>query len=327
MTLNIAIVYTGETRTIEKTMQYFKKNVLEANPSIHVFAVLQNREEIDGWIRENIGEHLKSLEWFEKTDATWKAIQKRLLNKMNITPRWKDYLENSGSMIEYYQLYLAYTNMVQYEYDTNTKYDFVLRVRPDIVINKPLDFSVFAQKSSYYVNLMDTIRVYLREHIDDTQITQKQLYILMNNLLDHGRHKHSLHMHSNTIMEKHYNENKTVDDLIKNFTYDALKNYIHQGNYVISLRKNVVYLAGRENFANIATLGMTYGLQKMEENQIWFDAESQFEVACIRGGYAVFNTTTDLEDKSLYEYNRDNYFKEDGDLKSDSSFLFFICRQ
>jgi hypothetical protein len=328
MTLSIAIIYTGELRTIEKTIHYFKKNILEANPSIHVhvFAILQNISETEDWIRGHMGEHLKSLEWFDKSDTTWKTIQKRLLSNMNIYQEWKDYLENSGSMIEYYQLYLAYSNMVKYEYNHNTRYDFVLRIRPDIVINKPLDFSVFRKDSSYYVNLLDTIRVYLGENIDDTEITKKQLYIFMNTLLDNGRHKHMTYMHSNSFMEKHFDENKELDDLIQHFTYESLKKYIHRGNYAISLRKNVVYLAGRENFGRIATLGTTYGMQRMG-NELWFDSESQFETECIHGGYTVFNTTTALEDKSLYEYSRDNYFKEDGDVKVDSSFLFFICRQ
>jgi hypothetical protein len=115
MTLSIAIIYTGELRTIEKTIHYFKKNILEANPSIQVdvFAILQNKPEMEGWIRGHMGEHLKSLEWFDKADPTWKTIQKQLLSNMNIYQEWKDYLENSGSMIEYYQLYLAYSNMTQ----------------------------------------------------------------------------------------------------------------------------------------------------------------------------------------------------------------------
>lgn len=327
MTLSIAIIYTGELRTIEKTIHYFKKNILEANPliQVHVFAILQNIPKMEDWIRGHFGEHLKSLEWIDKADTTWKTIQKRLLSNIHIHQEWKDYLENSGSMIEYYQLYLAYSNMVKYEYNNNTRYDFVMRIRPDIVINKPLDFSVFRKDSSYYVNLLDTIRVYLGENIDDTEITKKQLYIFMNTLLDNGRHKHMTYMHSNSIMEKYFDENKELDDLIQHFNYESLKKYIHRGNYVISLRKNVVYLAGRENFARIATLGTTYGMQRMG-NELWFDSESQFETACIHGGYTVFNTTTALEDKSLYEYNRDNYFQEDN-VKTDSSFLFFICRQ
>jgi hypothetical protein len=327
MTLSIAIIYTGELRTIEKTMHYFKQNILGSSKhvNIHVFAVLQNQPEMENWIRENMGEHLKSLEWFDRYDTTWRTIQRRLLNNIHIYQEWKDYLENSGSMIEYYQLYLAYSNMVQYEYNSNIRYDFVLRMRPDIVINKPIDFSVFRQNSSYYVNLLDTIRVYLGENIDDTEITKKQLYIFMNTLLDNGRHKHMEYMHSNSIMETHFDENNELDDLVRNFSYEALKKYIHRGNYVISLRKNVVYLAGRENFGRIASLGTTYGMQRMG-NEVWFDAESQFETVCIHGGYSVFNTTTTLEDKSLYEYNCENYFHEDT-LKTDSSFLFFICRQ
>ena len=148
----------------------------------------------------------------------------------------------------------------------------------------------------------------------------------MNSLLDRGRYKHMTHMHSNAPMEKYYHENTEVDGLCANFSYDALAKYIRSGQYVISLRKNVVYIANRQHFARIASLGVMYGMHCMEGSERWFDSESQFETACINGGFAVFNSTTTLEDKSLYEYDSANYFEE-GDVKSDSEFLFFICRK
>ena len=188
MALKVAILYTGEVRTIEKTIDIFKRHVLEgtSDAAIHVFAVLQGNVELEPRIRETMGDHLKSLEWFDRAEPTWKSIQKRLLDSMPVDPRWKSYLENSGSMIEYYQLYLAYSNMCRVELSTNTAYDFVMRIRPDIVINKPIDFSIFSQKQPYctnLANLMDRIR-------DDAPITKHEIYILMNSLLDRGRYKH-----------------------------------------------------------------------------------------------------------------------------------------
>jgi hypothetical protein len=330
--MNIAILYTGETRTIEKTINIFKKHVLEGTSdvsiNIHVFAVLQGSSAIEPIIRETIGEHLKSLEWFDRADTTWKSVQKRLLDTMPVDPRWKSYLENSGSMIEYYQLYLAYSNMCMVELSTNTAYDFVMRIRPDIIINKPIDFSIFLQNAKTYcanVNLMERIRTNM-ELYHNTPITKHEIYLLMNSLLDSGRDKYMTHKHSNAPMETYYNENTDVNDLCTNFSYDALAKYIRSGKYVISFRKNVVYLANRTCFERIAGLGMMYGMHRMQGSERWFDAESQFETACIAGGFAVFNSTTTLEDKSLYEYDSSNYF-EGGDVKSDSAFLFFICRE
>jgi hypothetical protein len=329
--MNIAILYTGETRTIEKTLGIFKKHVLEGthgDATIHVFAVLQGDAGLEPRIRETMGDRLKSMEWFDRADPTWKSIQRRLLNTMPVDDRWKSYLENSGSMIEYYQLYLAYSNMCGVELSTNTTYDFVMRIRPDIIINKPIDFSIFVQKQTYYTNvenLMDSIRAHTGKHID-SPVTKHEIYLLMNSLVDFGRYNHITHMHSNAPMETYYNENADMDDLCTNFSHDALAKYIRSGQYVISLRKNVVYLANRVHFERIAGLGMMYGMHRMPGSERWFDAESQFETACIRGGFAVFNSTTTLEDKSLYEYDSSNYF-EGGDVKAESTFLFFICRE
>jgi hypothetical protein len=179
------------------------------------------------------------------------------------------------------------------------------------------------QKQTYCTNLMDRIR---SGGYDDTPITKHDIYSLMNSLLDPDRHKHMTHMHSNSPMETYYNENTEVNNLCANFSYAALANYIRSGQYVISLRKNVVYLTNRTYFARIASLGVMYGMQRMPGSERWFDSESQFETDCINGGFAVFNSTTTLEDKSLYEYDSANYF-DGGDVKSDSAFLFFICRE
>ena len=323
---NIAILYTGETRTIEKTIEFFKQNILSGSQNIHVFAVLQGDVKIETWFREKMGNHLKSLEWFERNDIVWKSIQKRLIDNIVIEQNWKTYLENSGSMIEYYQLFLAYSSMVKHENNTNIQYDFIMRMRPDVIINKPIDFSIFTQNSVNYKNLMECIQLHYGKQIG-SDITKNDVFILMNSLLDNNRYKYITYTHGNSIMENNYYNNSEINDLCKDFSYDALAKYIQHGKYVISLRKNVVYLANRKHFVNIASLGIMYGMQRMADFEIWFNAESQFETSCLNNGLAIFNSTTSLEDKSLYEYNSANYFEEEELVKQGSTFLFFICRK
>ena len=131
----VAILYTGESRTIETTIQYFKNNVL-LNNNYHVFALVQS-DNIDYHhqiIMNAIGSHIKNLQWFDKNDQTWLQIREDLLQKINIPENWKNYLNNSGSMIEYYQMYLAYQALEKYETENNIKYDFVLRMRTDVIL-------------------------------------------------------------------------------------------------------------------------------------------------------------------------------------------------
>ena len=111
----IAIIYTGEVRTIEKTMKYFKQNVL-LNENVHVFAILQsnNIDYFDNFVKNQVGNNLKSLNWLNKNDNTWINTREELLRTMYTSLAWKDYLRNSGSMIEYYQMYLAFNKIIKF---------------------------------------------------------------------------------------------------------------------------------------------------------------------------------------------------------------------
>ena len=43
-------------------------------------------------------------------------------------------------MIEYYQMYNSYINMKLYERENNINYDFVLRLRTDVVLKDEINF-------------------------------------------------------------------------------------------------------------------------------------------------------------------------------------------
>jgi hypothetical protein len=63
----------------------------------------------------------------------------------------------------------------------------------------------------------------------------------------------------------------------------------------------------------------------MENNFYWFNAESQLFQICRENGVDIFDSTTDLEEKSIYNYNENNYF-ENNVLKKSNDFSFFIRR-
>jgi hypothetical protein len=107
--------------------------------------------------------------------------------------------------------------------------------------------------------------------------------------------------------------------------FKELENYIKNGNYVISLRKNVIYFMKREMMDTIHILGITYGKYKPENNNYWFNAESQFEEICCQNNIDVFNSTTPLEGNSLYNYNHNDYFDENNQLL-ENPYSFFIKR-
>ena len=318
--VKVAIIYTGETRTIETTLDYFKKNVLLTN-NYHVFSVVQsdNVHHHNHIIRDVLSENLKYIEWFDKNDPSWITLRENQIQKMPITDRWKDYLKNSGSMIEYYQMYLAYQALEKYEKANDIKYDFVLRFRTDTVLKDSIDFDTIFEKT-YITNILYKIKDFLNS---DTIISKEILYVFMNSFYNENRIFYKTIDNSNIIVSDYLNkllEISNEDEFI-----EELMNYLKNSNYMISFRKNVIYFLRRNLMNYIHVLGITYGDYIDENHSYWFDAESQLENICVTNNIDKFNSTTQLEDNSLYNYHHTNYFNENGELKQDN-YSFFIKR-
>ena len=156
--MHIAILYTGLERTLEDTLPYFKKNVL-LNNNVHVYCVIQtnNCEKVSNLLKTYMGDNLKGLEWFDNNDMIFRHIQTKLLDNMNVQDDIKQYLRSSGSMIEYYQLWLAYIMMCRKENAGNFKYKYVIRNRTDIIVNKPIDFKWLNLSVDEIVRRLDII--------------------------------------------------------------------------------------------------------------------------------------------------------------------------
>lgn len=321
----VAVIYTGEIRTMEKTIEYFKKNIL-LNDNVHIFSVLQSNDidtnKYEKYINDVIGNNLKSLEWFDKNDYCWCNIRESLLKIMQISEGWKRYLRTSGSMIEYYQLFLAYKNIIQKEYTNNIKYDYIIRTRTDIIITKPIDFYwLKLTKEDIKKRLNQIIEITKKENIN----SKENIHILMNSLLSFNRIFSPLASGDLYINDSEINEILNLeksDDI-----YEKIQNYIENGKYIITLRKNLVYVVKRDYFSFIPTLGVTYGLSRMINNNYWFNAESQLQTICLNSGLSIYDSTTILEDKSLYEYNEKIYFDDEKNIKADNGILFFIRRK
>lgn len=306
--MKIAIIYTGAIRTMEKTILSFKQNVL-LDDNRHVFAVLQSdNKKQDELILNQISDHIKSLVWFNKNDEAWLYIKTNLLNKMTISDSWKYYLGyNSGSMIEYYQMYLAYLQLEEYEIKNNFKYDYILRIRTDCVLTKPFIIK------NYHDD--DIIKIFnLIKDVHQTNDIAKIVTIFMTSMLDDNRCNVT-----SDITHKYY---------IKNNHYQFMShfiNYLNQGDYLITFRDNVIYYGPRQVFDKIYQLGITYGQLREYDDGYWFNAEGQLKSICLHHHIDIFDSWTTLECQSLYNYQHDNYY-HDNKLKQKDDLLFFLQR-
>lgn len=302
----IAIIYTGQTRTIDSVIDIFKSNIL-IHENCHVFGLLEstNIDYYDLFIKNKLGIHLKSLQWFEKND-TWHHLKTQLLNDMHLTPNWHHYISNSGSMIEYYQMYLAYQQLKAYEIQHHITYDYILRIRCDCVITRPLNFPLY--------NIEDiTMMVNQIKNMHQTDNIDDIVSILMTSLYDSNRAQVKMN-------RRHYGNVKFTDNFI-----EELYHYLKEGKFLITLRENVCYFAKRNVFDLISPLGITYGKSKTYDDGQWFNAEGQLKSICLDNGIDIFDSGSDIEIKSLYEYNQNNYY-ENNQLKLMNDCLFFLKR-
>lgn len=308
--MRVAVFYTGMLRTIMKTIRYFKKNVLRDN--VEVFACIQNDTSLSNaqwtkWLEMELGGKLKAIEWFDSNNySRFNEIKKGLLENESIPSNWKNYLNNSGSIIEYQQLQLAYTKMFIYERKNQFKYDYVVRHRTDMVLGKPLDFHWLNLTKEDVNERLDKIKHHLNEHqIEATD--NKLIYYFMTTLI------------SDDLID---NIKNFIGDYIIhpscNISLDSLYDYIRSGKYIMTLRQNLFYIVKREYFYWIPSLGSFYCCidHPMCEPVYWFNAENQFYSACYQSNLSIFNYKTCFDDESLYEFNESKYFTEEYTIKN-----------
>ena len=336
--MKIAVIYTGEVRTIETAIDKFKENVL-LNDDIHVFAILQsdNQQYYENLINSKIGNNLKYVNWLNKNDNEWIKIRNKSLYNIinNIGMSWViNYLMNSGSMIEYYQMYLTYKQIELYENNNNFKYDYILRFRPDTVFKNKLHLNFTDE--IYIKQLLETIRLRFdkkeflnkdlnlsdgtKSHLNKNSFNYIMSCLLFDDRINYIEHKD---LNYNFVDDKTINYN-SEDEFI-----NSLISFLINGKYIITLRQNVIYFMPRILMKDIHLLGITYGNYFVNFENHWWNSESQLFNICRKYDIAVYNSTTELEHISVgnnYEHNiyYSNYSKNE--IKDDK-FSFFIKRQ
>lgn len=320
----IAIIYTGEVRTCETTLPLFKKNVL-LNDNYHVFAVIQstnNNDYYENLIKHNIGENLKSFSLFDKNNDYWLDLREKLINNIHIDEGWLNYLKNSGSMIEYYQMYLAYKNIEVFEKTNDISYNYVLRVRTDTVLKDIINFEYQNFDKEYIKYLLYKIKDKMNYECIHSIET---LTMFMNTIYNEKRINYNNFCFENIPHSEEFKKLLSNENYNENAFIIKLQEYLNNGNYVIALRVNNVYFMKRELMNKIHILGITYGKYKLDNETYWFNAESQLKQICVENNIDFYSSCCDLEDKSLYEYNNNNYFDNNNNL-IDNNFSFFVKR-
>jgi hypothetical protein len=331
--IKIAIFYTGLVRTLESTIphivNYLNNENYINNCEFGFFCSLQSNSAneqncINETLVANFGNKIKSISWINKNANEWQNLSTQLVSNINISEPWKDYLLTSGSIIEYYQMYNSYIYMKNYERENNINYDFILRLRTDVILKDEINFDFQSCTPSL-----------IKEHLIKAQnILNKDSFIntdvfnyFMNTFAISNRNVYDINkisisqIHNNFFIKTSkintYNEEEYIN---------ALYNYIQNGEFLLTLRNNVVYFGKAKVFEKIHKLGITYGAYKInEEPTYWFNAECQLSGICRENNIDYYSSVTNLEGDSLYNYNQCNYFDDNNELINDE-YSFFIKR-
>jgi hypothetical protein len=318
--MKVAVILTGALRTIKKTIRYFKEHLLLGH-DVHVFACLQNdtaaaNAEWDLWLEQQLGAALKSCIWFIPADhADWFSIRDRLLATTAIPESWKHYLRTSGSIIEYYQLFLAYQKMCNLEFYED-EYDYIVRCRTDSIFAKPINFHWLTWSNEEVACRVETLTAEMVGAKIDTTPMNVLSYFMSTILSD------ALIKNVHNIMA----EIRPSERFTAPIGAAAINEFIKTGNYILTIRANNLYIVRRKLFNFIPSLGHMYGLLiSPYSDDYWFNSENQFGAACYHSGLTVFDYNTLFEDKSLYEYDEKRYFDLDFNILN-PAMLYCVVR-
>jgi hypothetical protein len=314
--MRTVVVFTGALRTIRKTMGYFKRHVL-IRPDIDVFMCVQNdgsvsEEEWESWFRQEMGGHLKHVQWYSHEKyPDWIKNRDRQINYLAIQDNWKSYLQTSGSMIEYFQLQLAYMELSKYEQSLGFRYDYLVRARTDTIYAKPLDFHWLNWTEEEISQRLDRIREEMRLSNIEVNDTSLMKYFMCTIFSDDV-------IPNMQLIFADYRPCESEAFLDGELTASRLKTYLHRGRYILTIRRNNLYVIRRSLFYMIPSLGTFYGfLRAPDADPWWLNAEGQFRDACFYSGITVFDYSTLYEEKSLEypsQWNEADFFDLEGRL-------------
>jgi hypothetical protein len=124
--------------------------------------------------------------------------------------------------------------------------------------------------------------------------------------------------------------NKEFYDIINSASEDEtirkIYDFIHNGQYIITLQDNLIYFIKRKLYEKISHLGITFG-RKYDLEEIWFNAECQLKAICLENNIDYYSSVCPLEGIAIdyNQYDKNNYYDDNGELNS-NDYSFFIKR-
>lgn len=136
----IAILLTGQVRTLKKTILFLQSNFQNTkDQNLSFYCVLEansnEKQEYESLLCMALQDKIECIIWLDPDDIQLQKVKQNVSTRLNgqLANNWISYLINSGSIVEYYQLYLADQHLKFKESFKKMKYDYIFRIRCDTV--------------------------------------------------------------------------------------------------------------------------------------------------------------------------------------------------
>ena len=148
--MRTAVLITGQERSLPRIIRLLRKNLLEPNNVTVFFACESNdKERLLGYFDgitiggADIRPTFRDTEFGTISTMVWSscrpALQDRVFARSN--EGWSvRYVFDSGTLLQYYQLWKAWGLVLEYE-KQHGKFDIVVRCRPDFLLTERLNLS------------------------------------------------------------------------------------------------------------------------------------------------------------------------------------------
>jgi hypothetical protein len=217
-----------------------------------------------------------------------------------IHEKHRAYLEDSDALLEYFRIYKAYSAMVKHEYANKTRFDYIVRIRPDAIFCAPIFFPSHCNLSS------DSFSTRL-SHI-------RQKYTSPNEILAILIHSFFLphRVESKKPVDFMAHSLDDLDRLVPSQDEKKLLEFIENGKYMITIGKNLMFVTPRRHFGMLACLGVSYGQHFLPNFKQWLDPPAQFQICALLNGYTIFDSMTKQEMDVIRNFNADKVNLENG---------------
>ena len=267
--MKVALLLTGELRTLERTQQTILANlIIPNNASVFIHAENKSYDQTTktelSVFTQYWGNHVKAAMFLSAVEQReYKYILDYLWNcKAKIsetvfkakTPVNREYLRNSGTIIEYYQIWKCYQLMRDYEKQQGQQFDLIIRSRLDAIFTLPLICANYYAPSASVADLSQTELFRWIQCFGQPQ------------MMAHGDPP----------------EAKFCQALVQSKAWQNYRQDRNLGQLVASLpmvhcfRRNVVWVAARELVTKIAPLIYHFGDYDNGDPYSW-NSENQFQ--------------------------------------------------